>query len=187
MPLNPKNQWWKNVIKKLPEKYKNYCGISNITTSILKLISVKKDIYRKRLTRKVADPLTCSKTYWFILKPFNNNKTLSSSGCNPVNCLSQTRRNLTTEHLNLNFVTTPKLKPLHSSYAGKVFIFYAFGSFPFCKWVHVQAFAIAIFCSLSFGIENFQLDWYLSIFSTSWKEKNFFLKKCKGSSWRLAN
>ena len=122
MPLNPKNQWWKNVIKKLPEKYKNYCGISNITTSILKLISVKKDIYHKRLTRKLADPLTRSKTYWFILKPFNNNKKLSNSGCNPVNCLSQTRRNLTTEYLNLNFVTTPKLKPLHSSYAGKVFI-----------------------------------------------------------------
>ena len=46
----------------------------------------------------------------------------ASGGCNPVNWLSQTRGNLTIEYLNLNFVTTPKLTPLNSFYAEKVFI-----------------------------------------------------------------
>ena len=36
--------------------------------------------------------------------------------------MSQTRGNLTIEYLNLNFVTTPKLTPLHSFYEKKVFI-----------------------------------------------------------------
>ena len=45
-----------------------------------------------------------------------------SGGCNPVNWLSQTRRNLTTEYLNLNFVTTPKLTPMHSFFAEEVFV-----------------------------------------------------------------
>ena len=45
-----------------------------------------------------------------------------SGGCNTVNWLSQTRRNLTIEYLNLNFVTTPKLTPLHSFYVEKVFV-----------------------------------------------------------------
>ena len=45
-----------------------------------------------------------------------------SGVCNLVNWLSQTRRNLTIEHLNLNFVTTPKLTPLQSFYAEKVFV-----------------------------------------------------------------
>ena len=47
-------------------------------------------------------------------------KLYSSGGCDPVNWLSQTRRNLTIEYLNLNFVTTPKLTSLHSFYAEKV-------------------------------------------------------------------
>ena len=42
--------------------------------------------------------------------------------CNPVNWLSQTRRNLSIEYLNLNSVTTRKLTPLHSFYAEKVFV-----------------------------------------------------------------
>ena len=51
-------------------------------------------------------------------------KTLAkcSGGCSPVNWSSQTRRNLRIEYLNLNFVTTPKLTPVHSFYAKKVFI-----------------------------------------------------------------
>ena len=39
---------------------------------------------------------------------------LYSGGCSPVDWLSQTRRNLTIEYPNLNFVATPKLTPLHS-------------------------------------------------------------------------
>ena len=49
--------------------------------------------------------------------------SLFSGGCNLVNWLSQTRKNLTIEYLNLNFVITPKLTPLHSFYAVKVFVF----------------------------------------------------------------
>ena len=45
-----------------------------------------------------------------------------SGGRNPVNWLNQTRRNLTTEYLNLNIVTTPKLTLLHLFFAEKVFI-----------------------------------------------------------------
>ena len=47
---------------------------------------------------------------------------LPSGGGSPVNWLSQTRRNLTNEHLNLNFVTKPKFIMLHSFYEEKVFI-----------------------------------------------------------------
>ena len=36
-----------------------------------------------------------------------------SGGCSPVNWLNQTSKNLTIEYLNLNFVTTQKLTPLH--------------------------------------------------------------------------
>ena len=46
----------------------------------------------------------------------------TSGGCNLVNWLNQTRRNFTTEYLNLNFVTTPKLTPLRSSFAERVFL-----------------------------------------------------------------
>ena len=48
----------------------------------------------------------------------------TSGGCNPVNWLNQTRINLTIEYLNMNFVTTGKLTPLHSIFAEKVFISY---------------------------------------------------------------
>ena len=53
---------------------------------------------------------------------FGEKKQENSGGCNPVNWLSQTRRNLAIEYLNLNLVTTPKLTLLHSFYAKKVFI-----------------------------------------------------------------
>ena len=79
-----------------------------------------------------------------------------SDGYNPVNWLNQTRRNLAIDYLNLNFVTTPKLKPLHSFFAEKVFIS--------CVWLipirqcvlwiayHIRAFSIPIFWSISLGI-----------------------------------
>ena len=87
---------------------------------------------------------------------------------NPFNWLSQTRRNLTSEYLNLNFVTTPKLTPLHSiHFMWKRFLFLAFGSFPFRECVHFQAFSIPIFCSISFfGFKVFnQLGtrWYFQL------------------------
>ena len=45
---------------------------------------------------------------------------LVSGGCNLVNWLSQTRRNLAIKYLNLNFVITPKWTPLHWFYTKKV-------------------------------------------------------------------
>ena len=55
---------------------------------------------------------------------------ISSGGCNPVNWLSQTTRNLIIEYLNLNFVTTPKLTPLHSiHFMRKRFLFLFFNIF----------------------------------------------------------
>lgn len=42
--------------------------LQQAVTEVFVLISVKKDNYFKRVTRKLADPLTCSKTYWFLLR-----------------------------------------------------------------------------------------------------------------------
>ena len=43
-----------------------------------------------------------------------------SGGCNPVNWLNQSRKNLAIEYLN--FVTTPKLTTSHSFFVEKIFI-----------------------------------------------------------------
>ena len=53
--------------------------------------------------------------------------TFCRGWCNPVKWLNESWKNLTVEYLNLNFVTTPKLTPLHSFFAEKVFIS--------CVWV----------------------------------------------------
>ena len=74
-----------------------------------------------------------------------------SGGCIPVSWLSQTRRNLTTEFLDLNFASRTKCCVIRILYpmkklillrfilriilCGKVFIFLCFGSYPFCKCI----------------------------------------------------
>ena len=63
----------------------------------------------------------------------------SSGGCNPINWLNQTRRNFSIKYLNLNFVTTPKLRGLHSFFLEKVFIL-AFVGFPFPWFVPRRTF-----------------------------------------------
>ena len=69
-------------------------------------------------------PATYIRHYW-------DNCWNFSGECDPVNWLSQTRRNLAIEYLNSNFVTTPKLTPLHYiHFVQKRFLFLAFGSFP---------------------------------------------------------
>ena len=65
-----------------------------------------------------------------------------SGECNPVNWLIQTMRNLTNEYLNLNFVTTPKLTPLHSFFAEKVFIL--FDSFISVSLLHTMDYSLWI-------------------------------------------
>ena len=67
-----------------------------------------------------------------------------SGECNPVNWLIQTMRNLTNEYLNLNFVTTPKLTPLHSFFAEKVFIL--FDSFISVSLLHTMDYSLWIIC-----------------------------------------
>ena len=67
-----------------------------------------------------------------------------SGECNPVNWLIQTMRNLTNEYLNLNFVTTPKLTPLHSFFAEKVFIL--FDSFLSVSLLHTMDYSLWIIC-----------------------------------------
>ena len=67
-----------------------------------------------------------------------------SGECNPVNWLIQTMRNLTNEYLNLNFVTTPKLTPLYSFFAEKVFIL--FDSFISVSLLHTMDYSLWIIC-----------------------------------------
>ena len=67
-----------------------------------------------------------------------------SGECNSVNWLIQTMRNLTNEYLNLNFVTTPKLTPLHSFFAEKVFIL--FDSFISVSLLHTMDYSLWIIC-----------------------------------------
>ena len=67
----------------------------------------------------------------------------SSGGCNQLNWLSQTRRNLTVEFMDLNFASRRELCKNSVFYGnrnivafillGKVFIFSRFCSFPFRK------------------------------------------------------
>ena len=45
-----------------------------------------------------------------------------SGGWDPFNWLNRSRKNLTIDYLNLNFVTIPKLTPMHSFYAEKFFV-----------------------------------------------------------------
>ena len=75
--------------------------------------------------------------------------TGNSGGCNPVNCLSQTRRNLTIEFLDLNFTSRRKLCE-NSVFSenmntaafilfGIVFVFLHFCSFPFRKRIPLSS------------------------------------------------
>ena len=89
----------------------------------VKLLSAIRTVLNKvtenATTLYSLNPLTSiNSSSWNLRDKF----TKSNGGCNPVNWLSQTRRNLTIEYLNLNFVTTLKLTPLHSFYAEKAFI-----------------------------------------------------------------
>ena len=63
-----------------------------------------------------------------------------SGGCSLVNWLSQIRRNMAIEYLNLNFVTT-----LYVILCGKSFYFVRLAHSYFASAYHVQAFSIAIF------------------------------------------
>ena len=65
---------------------------------------------------------TCSSGNIGSVRVSEQQFTLISAGCELVNWLSQTRRNLRIGYLNLNIVTARKLTLLHSFYAEKVFV-----------------------------------------------------------------
>ena len=83
--------------------------------------------------------------------------TFCRAWCNPVNWLNESWKNLTIEYLNLNFVTTPKLTPLHSFFAEKVFIS--------CVWsipvslvrTMSKLFRYRYFAAYPFGFKVFQI------------------------------
>ena len=80
----------------------------------------------------------------------------SIGGCNPINWLSQTRGNLANEYLNLNFVTTPKLTPLHSiHFMRKRFLFVAFGSSRFVSAYSSKPFRYRYSAAYPFGFKVF--------------------------------
>ena len=109
-----------------------------------------------------------------------------SGRCNPVNWFCQTRRNLSIEYLNLNFVTTPKLTPFHSFYAEKVFISCVW-LIP-VSWVRTRSSLFDtdvlwhILLDLKFSTRSVPVN-----ISNRWKGKMFFVRKCKGSSWKPGN
>ena len=61
--------------------------------------------------------------------------SFASDECSPVNWLSQTRRNLTIQFLNLDFASNQKMNSVASIFCVEVFIFLCFASFPFCKCI----------------------------------------------------
>ena len=93
--------------------------------------------------------------------------------------MNQTRRNLKIEYLNLNFVTTPKLTPLHSFFAEKVFIS--------CVWsipvslvrTMSKLFRYRYFAAYPFGFKVFNHignRWYLQLVE---KKKSFAWENAK--------
>ena len=110
-----------------------------------------------------------------------------SGGCNPVNWLNQTRRSLTIEHLNLNFVTTPKLTPFHLVYAEKGFCFLRLAHFHFASGYTSKPFPYRYFAAYRFEFKVFNqvgTRWYFELVV---KEKMFGPRKCQESSWRSGN
>ena len=89
--------------------------------------------------------------------------------------MSQTRRNLTIEYLNLNFVTPPKLAPLHSFYVEKVFIS--------CVWlIPVLAnspFWYRYFAGYPFGLKVFNQIGTRRYFQLIEKKKYFVSESAK--------
>ena len=55
----------------------DYKKLQQAVTEVSESISVKKGNYCNRLAQKRSDPLTSSKTYWYILKTFHNSKKIS--------------------------------------------------------------------------------------------------------------
>ena len=79
--------------------------------------------------------------------------------------LSQTKRNLTIEYLNFNFVTTPKLTPLHLFYAAKVFFLYLTHS-RFASAYMSKPFQYQYFAAYSSGFKVFNqigTCWYFQL------------------------
>ena len=69
--------------------------------------------------------------------------------------MSQTRRNLTIEYLNLNFVTTPKLTPVAFILCGKGFYFLRLAHSRFASAYTSKPFRYRYFAAYRFGFKVF--------------------------------
>ena len=90
------NETIKSKIKAKNALYKKYIQngrfesdfvyLENSTIELNELISSTKALYYENLAKKLSNPLLQTKTYWSILKTFNNDKK------NPLNSTSLGRR-----------------------------------------------------------------------------------------------
>ena len=77
----------KNLINEKNLAYKSYCRFNRdvflfekfkfLQNQLSVSIENSKQTYYSKLSRKLANPATSSKTYWFIVKTFLNNKKIS--------------------------------------------------------------------------------------------------------------
>ena len=119
--------------------------------------------------------------------------TGNSGGCNPINCLSQTTRNLTIEFLDLNFASRRKLCE-NSVFSenmntaafilfGIVFVFLHFCSFPFRKCIPLSSLSeIDIFRDnvpdLKISIRSVTVDTFNWI-ASRWYIRQIYCRKYK--------
>ena len=90
------NETIKSIAKAKNALYKKYIQngrfesdfvyLENSTIELNELISSTKALYYENLAKKLSNPLLQTKTYWSILKTFNNDKK------NPLNSTSLGRR-----------------------------------------------------------------------------------------------
>ena len=72
-----KTEWQNSIYKTFQNSFKNlaeYNKWQQAITEVSDLIYEKKNDYYNALAKKLSDPTTSSKTYWFILKTFYNTK-----------------------------------------------------------------------------------------------------------------
>ena len=57
-------------------RHRDFLELQRVTSEVADLIIAKKDEYYNRLSKKLNDPNTSTKTYWSILKTFYNGKKI---------------------------------------------------------------------------------------------------------------
>ena len=57
----------------------DYITLQNVIAEVSELVCKSKGDYYKQLTKKLTNPKTSSKTYWYILKTFYNGKNVTTT------------------------------------------------------------------------------------------------------------